>query len=613
MGKLCDKALEKRRRQKREAEQRRRDAIKSNAEIYEEDKKKERERYHRRRHEKKIKTINEVSERQKRNIRKRWKKASSSYRMKQKTNENLQKFLDETTPPSSPANNEHGPGDFVNCSGSSRQSIAGRKRVLRARSATVRRLKQLEKEMEKYKKKATRYKVKYHRLKKHADKKSKKDNTPRTKVNILTRDQNLSKEVKRQLIFGEVIKSQLSENFQNIAKNSIKEKQKFIKYTSGKIIKNYRFVQELNKCFGSYKLQRTQTSRKTLSHTKLKRTQLQNDLLKFFERDDNSRMCPGKKDTITVNKCKKQKRYVITESLWHLYKKFISEYTEKYQISYATFYKNRPFWVLTLTYTGQWVLIPTAAKRETCLCAVHENMLLLVTKMKLLQIINESNPEKLLRTICCDLREECLERTCDNCKEKTIPYNDFQNDDHATYKKWILKTIAINIKGVEKIPMTDILIHVDFSENYSCKYFREIQSAHFGGSKPQISLHTVVWYYRSEDGGIIPETFCSVSDNLRPVAILAHLAPLIDIIKEKNSQLQKVHFCSDGPSTQYRAQEMSWNYFESGHGKGAVDGVGGCLKRTVDRLVACGNDIADFDALVTRLTDNYPGICIKPI
>lgn len=33
----------------------------------------------------------------------------------------------------------------------------------------------------------------------------------------------------------------------------------------------------------------------------------------------------------------------------------------------------------------------------------------------------------------------------------------------------------------EHLSLEEVLIHVDFSENYGCKYGKEIQSAHFGG------------------------------------------------------------------------------------------------------------------------------------
>lgn len=35
----------------------------------------------------------------------------------------------------------------------------------------------------------------------------------------------------------------------------------------------------------------------------------------------------------------------------------------------------------------------------------------------------------------------------------------------------------------------------------------------------------------------------------------------------------------------------AWNYMEAGHGKDAPDGVGGCLKRIADRVVAQGEDL----------------------
>jgi len=74
-------------------------------------------------------------------------------------------------------------------------------------------------------------------------------------------------------------------------------------------------------------------------------------------------------------------------------------------------------------------------------------------------------------------------------------------------------------------------------------------------------------------------------------------------------QVTSIHFLSDSPSTQYRNKTMfaiigkelpkvnviTWNYSESGHGKGAPDEVGGIIKRIADRCVAQGEeDIHDF-------------------
>ena len=41
---------------------------------------------------------------------------------------------------------------------------------------------------------------------------------------------------------------------------------------------------------------------------------------------------------------------------------------------------------------------------------------------------------------------------------------------------------------------------------------------------------------------------------------------------------------------------FTWNYSESGHGKGSADGVGGTVKRTCDRVIARGEaDIVNFE------------------
>ena len=71
----------------------------------------------------------------------------------------------------------------------------------------------------------------------------------------------------------------------------------------------------------------------------------------------------------------------------------------------------------------------------------------------------------------------------------------------------------------ENLDEGEIMIHTDFSENYSCKYQKEIQSVHFGASQKQISLHTGVAHTK-----VATILFATVSDNLkhRPPAIWAH-------------------------------------------------------------------------------------------
>lgn len=57
-----------------------------------------------------------------------------------------------------------------------------------------------------------------------------------------------------------------------------------------------------------------------------------------------------------------------------------------------------------------------------------------------------------------------------------------------------------------------------------------------------------------------------------------------------------------------KIKKLRWIYTEPGHGKGAPDGVGGCLKRTADNLVSQGTDIPNFKTLVEQLKENCKGI-----
>ncbi|KAJ8880977.1 hypothetical protein PR048_017450 [Dryococelus australis] len=58
------------------------------------------------------------------------------------------------------------------------------------------------------------------------------------------------------------------------------------------------------------------------------------------------------------------------------------------------------------------------------------------------------------------------------------------------------------------------------------------------------------------------------------------------------------------------AKVIQWHFLESGHRKGAPDGVGATLKRNADDLVAKG---ADYQTIVPLLKVRCPGIIIEPI
>nr|CAH7758957.1 unnamed protein product [Callosobruchus chinensis] len=159
---------------------------------------------------------------------------------------------------------------------------------------------------------------------------------------------------------------------------------------------------------------------------------------------------------------------------------------------------------------------------------------------------------------------------------------------------------------------------MDFSENYCTKYSQEIQAYHFGGSRLQLSLHTVIIYTKGST-----KSYCTVSQNTThsPAAIWVHLQP---IVRSLPPNIVTVNFVSDGPVTQYRHKTMfyilasrlplevpnvekfSWNCSESGHGKGAPDGVGAGSKRTADAVVAAGDNIDSLESFVNIIQERCP-------
>jgi len=92
---------------------------------------------------------------------------------------------------------------------------------------------------------------------------------------------------------------------------------------------------------------------------------MKREISQFYVRDDVSRTTAGKKETITRNKMKMQKRFLL-ETLENLHRKFKSE-NRTMSVSYSMFCRLRPF----------WVLLPDLKSRDTCLCKLHENLSLM--------------------------------------------------------------------------------------------------------------------------------------------------------------------------------------------------------------------------------------------
>lgn len=104
-------------------------------------------------------------------------------------------------------------------------------------------------------------------------------------------------------------------------------------------------------------------------------------------------------------------------------------------------------------------------------------------------------------------------------------------------------------KCKETLSATECIIHCDFSENYLAKMSEAVQATHFGTSKQQFTLHTGVIYYKNKQN-LQEKSFCTISpnNNHNPIAIWAHLTPILEYIKIYHQMsLRYIFFLMDPP------------------------------------------------------------------
>nr|XP_018913564.1 PREDICTED: uncharacterized protein LOC109041629 [Bemisia tabaci] len=185
-----------------------------------------------------------------------------------------------------------------------------------------------------------------------------------------------------------------------------------------------------------------------------------------------------------------------------------------------------------------------------------------------------------------------------------------------SYRVYHQLTFSKDMK--EKLNEDEVLIIIDFSENYQLKFTSEVQSCHFGASNAQLTLQTGA-YYTNDKKSTTCTSFCSVAQSPRhdAAAIWGHLLPVFSKIKNEHPRVKKAHVLSDGPTKQYRNKFQihlfghymkqlgfelaSYNFSEAGHGKSVADGVGGTVKRTADSAVRRGKDVPDIETFVQVL------------
>ena len=373
-------------------------------------------------------------------------------------------------------------------------------------------------------------------------------------------------------------------------------------------------------------------------------------VLNHYEESDISWHSPGMKDFKTVRrngvKERLQKKYLLT-TLKESHRIFLENNPEQ-KIGLSAFCDLRP----------DHVLIQKDLPQNVCVCKIHENV------RSLLLALNSNKPvtfRDFISGIVCDQdQEDCMLGKCKKCPglhkmkpsepRKECSWYEWEETEKKrisgtflqcfeTLKKKVsefLRHTYVKRKQAEKFKqMRDnleeghVLIQMDFSENYACLEQDEIQTAHWGHK--QLLVFTACAWYLDTSGNRTCQSFACIS-NVKEVPkdkFYVHCA-IQKIICElkKKIDISVVNFWTDGAASQFKSRYMlcnmtyllkqeiqaSWHFFATSHGKGAVDGIGGEVKRQA-RLAALSGEarVQNAKEFIKVVKKKTKSICVIEI
>jgi len=353
---------------------------------------------------------------------------------------------------------------------------------------------------------------------------------------------------------------------------------------------------------------------------------------RFYESDEVSRMCPGKKECLNVRDAggqviAMQKRLVLgnLREIFALYQKDLSNPN----IGFSAFANLRPRYC---------VLAGSGGTHCVCVCTYHQN-----PKLQLAALGEKDLTYKDLMdySVCSTEREECMMLICKDCprEEGVLAFLELLDSvqeapDVIVYKQWVtvdrctmidkvepldeyLSSLSAQVSRMvrhhyvtqkqsqffkdlkETLPLDQAIVVGDFSENYSFIVQDAVQGFHWENS--QCTVHPFICYYKSNNSqDHCHSSFCFLSDSLQHNTVMVHcfISNLVNYLKIHLPHLNKIHYFSDGCAGQYKNKynfinlchhkedfglDCEWHFFSTSHGKTACDGIGGTVKRATAR------------------------------
>lgn len=344
-------------------------------------------------------------------------------------------------------------------------------------------------------------------------------------------------------------------------------------------------------------------------------------IMDYYQREEHTWTSPNKKD---VTKLGVHKQYLIMTIL-ELYNAFKLDFPD-IKVGKSKFAQFRP----------NHVKSKQSIPHNQCLCIYHQNVNLILEKLKPHAAKLSTNSEVFIDTMCCEsFSADCAYyQTCLNC-DLSCNFKFFENinlDTLVTWEQWKVdekvetkksegtiknlidvlfgllplfkKHVYVNrmqkkhfrsLRNDLQIDETTAVIQIDFAENFSIRRQDEIQSAYF--QNEQISIFTVVTWLK----GCIC-SFAFVSDELHhdKYSVYTYLNHLFSVLTLKYPLLHNFHIFSDGASSHFKQRytitsiflhmrrykiNILWHFFATAHGKGAVDGIGAVVKSEAWNLI----------------------------
>ncbi|CAH0397655.1 unnamed protein product [Chilo suppressalis] len=383
-----------------------RERRRNNQEKEEETKRKDRERYHANK-----RLVSDLTTRQHRAIKKKWRCANARRRDKAKALSMIM-HTPESSPPrsNSPAITDqhqvvlrayrHLSTPRLSTSrestpNSTSAAVRGRKQIKTNRSRLFRDNMKLKEQLEAVNKRYEKYKKRY-----NSEKQKRFQNE----------DGNRSNQQKYQILSNAIKK-----RYKNV--KTRKEKVAIQKIFEEKTVKGSRQkTQIIKECLAvdqGYVRKQQPLFKVNILSTKIK---------DFFARDDILRATAGKKEAVSLKKDKMQKRYLL-DNMKNLYVSFKQE-NPALRCSYKTFTRYRPFFVVP----------PTVAARETCLCRIHTNIQYLAFALCKNKVIPTSDLNKIIVDQVCNPDSlTCMTGICSVCLSKTTNFDTSKDEIIVRY------------------------------------------------------------------------------------------------------------------------------------------------------------------------------------